>query len=98
MTFQPEDPDERREFITHQLAAREAAARAQRLEVAARLLEPAIRAARLAGLDTASLESTLVRIEGLLADQAARRGDRIAPRTRPAFQKEWRQDGPRRRF
>ncbi len=91
---QPTDPDERKRFIREQMTARDAAQQAARLEAAAMLLDPAIRAAKLANLDTAPLIATRHRLHELLADAVSQSHGPIAPRSRRATQKQWRKEGP----
>ncbi|MBI4493548.1 MAG: DUF3800 domain-containing protein [Chloroflexi bacterium] len=90
-------PDEPQRPLLEPPTSCAAAQRAQRLEAAALLLEQAIRAAKLADVDTLPLESVLQRLENQLADASARDGQRPAPRLRPKAQRDWRTEGPRPR-
>lgn len=96
-SWQPDDPQARKQFIDEQATARAARQRAQRLEAAAVLLGAAIRAVELTGLETASLRSVLSSLEDHLATYGRSGGGRVVPRSRPAVQKEWRREGPRNR-
>lgn len=94
----PDDPDERRQAIEQQAAAREASRRVQRLDAAAHLVAPAIRAVELAGHDASPLHALLQTLQVELERAAYQGHGRIAPRKRPTSQKEWRKEGPRHRY
>jgi hypothetical protein len=94
----PGDPEEKRRFIEEQSAAREASRQVQRLDAAAHLMVPAIRAVELAGVDASSLRSVLQTLQ-LELERASHQGHgRIAARQRPATQKQWQREGPRHRY
>jgi hypothetical protein len=97
-SFLPDDPDERRRAIEEQAAAREASRRVQRLDAAAHLVAPAIRAVELAGLDAGALRATLQALQVQLERAAHQGHGRITPRKRPVIQKQWRKEGPRHRY
>lgn len=94
----PEDADERRRFVEEQTIAREASRRVQRLDAAAHLLAPAIRAVEHAGVDAASLRAVLQALQTDLERAAHQGHGRIASRRRPTAQKAWRREGPRHRY
>jgi hypothetical protein len=94
----PDDPDERRRAIEDQAAAREASRRIQRLDAAAHLVAPAIRAVELAGLDPSSLRAVLQVLQVELERAAHQGHGRITPRKRPAVQRQWQKEGPRHRY
>lgn len=94
----PDDPDERRQAIEQQATAREASRRIQRLDAAAHLVAPAIRAVELAGLDGGSLRAVLQTLQVELERAAHQGHGRITPRKRPTIQKQWRAEGPRHRY
>ncbi len=94
----PRDRADRREHTQAQLSARGTRLEVVRIEEAARLLERAIRAVQLVGSGTEELQAAL---NGLLNRHDAtvgRLGGHITSRSRPAIQKNWRVEGPRKRF
>lgn len=94
-SHQPRRREERQQFIQEQMTAREASQEIDRLDEAAILLEPAIRAARRAGFDVATLSAMLQSFRDRRESALSRGGGRTLPRNRPEVQRTWNTEGPR---